>query len=77
MLEAVARVGLLWTAASVGVEEIDLVHDRTADSIVRLERERTFDRALTELEASLEDMTVISRSLVCRPWITNKLSPRA
>jgi hypothetical protein len=44
------------------VEEIDLVHDRTADSIVRFGPERIVDRALIDLEANLEDMTVISRA---------------
>src|SRR6267154_3457117 len=61
MPEAVTRVGPRFTAASAGVEEIDLVHDRTADSTVRFEHERALDRVLTDLEASLEDMAVISQ----------------
>ena len=58
MPEAVARVGPLWTAASVGVKEIDLVHERTADSTVRFEPARTFDKALTDLGTGLENMAV-------------------
>lgn len=59
MPEAVTRVGPRCTAPRTGVDEIDLVQDRTADSIVRFEAERALDRALIDLEASL-DMTVVS-----------------
>lgn len=54
MPEAVASVGPRCTAARIGVDEIDLVQDRTADSIVRFEAERALVRALIDLEVSLD-----------------------
>jgi hypothetical protein len=50
------------------VDEIDLVQDRTADSMVRFEAERVLDRALIDLEASL-DMMVVSICVGARSLI--------
>jgi hypothetical protein len=68
MPEAVARVGPRCSAARTGVDEIDLVQDRTADSMVRFEAERVLDRALIDLEASL-DMMVVSICVGARSLI--------
>lgn len=58
MRDAVAKVGPRYTARRSGVEEMDLTHERTAESRYRLRCTLIRAVALSELDATLDDIVV-------------------
>lgn len=63
MPDAVVRVGPRCTACRAGVEETNLTHERSAESKCRLCCTLIRTDALSELEASLDAIVVVSKEL--------------